>query len=171
MAMDWIEIQYRVRDYLPKFSVKALNSSRIDSAKSKDTGEQAKLIDAIIRQISRKGRDPKGIYAEQLDRQLPEVEKDILTIRLDWVYQASKWMLLKPGQVWPYGSELTEDEFENLLTQTWQKHGREKYETEQQRIDRIFPNQTKLKPPANKKQPQNENQFERQHPPDEPFQR
>lgn len=171
MAMDWIEIQYRLRDYLPKFSVKSLTASRIDSAKSKDTGEQAKLIDALIKQISRRGRDPEGIHAAQLDRQLPDIEKDILTIRLDWAFEISKWMLTKHGQVWEYGSELTEDEFEHLLMQGWQKYGREKYETQQQRIDRRFPNQTKLKPLASKKPPQNENQTGRQHPPDEPFRR
>jgi hypothetical protein len=162
MAMDWIEIQYKIRDYHPRFFLKrALTPARIEIAKRKDIGEQAKEIDAAIRAISRRGRDKEGIFGNELEHRLNDLEKDILAIRLDWGWEISLWVMALPDsrKIWPFGSELTEDEFEDLLTNQWQKDGREKYETAQQKIDRIFPNQTHLQRPSNIP-PQNE-------PPDE----
>jgi hypothetical protein len=151
MAMDWIAIQYKIREYHQWFFLKrALTPARIEFAKHKDTGEQAKQIDAAIRAISRRERDKEGIFCEDLNARLTELEKDILAIRLDWVWQSSLWILSRADsyKIWPFGSELTEDEFEDLLTNQWQKDGREKYATAQQKIDRLFPNQTHLTRPA-----------------------
>jgi hypothetical protein len=159
MAMDWIAIQYKVRDYRPRFFLnRALTPARIDLAKRKDIGEQAKQIDALVRAISRKERDTEGILAERLEAGMSELEKDIFAIRLDWVWQTSLWILARTDshKIWPFGSELTEDEFEDLLINQWQKDGREKYETAQQKIDRAFPNQTHLKRPASTPPPQSE---------------
>jgi hypothetical protein len=164
MAMDWIEIQYRVRDYRLKFSAKSLTEPRIESAKSKDIGEQAKQIDAVIRAISRRGRDPEGIFGVELERRLTDLEKDILAIRLDWAFQLSTYYLSVPGEVWPYGEELTEDEFEQILISQWHAVGREKYQTAQQRIDSILEKQGIIQS-AKRKPPQSDSLLGKQPPP------
>jgi hypothetical protein len=143
--MDWLELQDKVgrlrRRY---FCEREIPQSKIDSAKSKDIGESAKSIDAAIRIISRATRKDE---IEEIG--LTEDEKDILAIRLDWAFQIA----IREGanDRRPYGQTMTEDEFEELLINQWQKVGREKYETQQHRIDRIFPNQRKPKPPDDKK--------------------
>lgn len=165
--MDWIAIQYKIRDYHPRFfSGRELTAPRIDRAKSQDIGEQAKEIDAAIRAISRRERDKEGIFGSELEHRLTDLEKDILAIRLDWAWQIS----LSPPN-WPFGEELTEDEFEHLLINLWQKDGREKYQTRQQRIDASFPNQTRLQKPASNLPPQSDIQSGTQPPPDKPFRR
>jgi hypothetical protein len=148
--------------------VQALTASRIESAKSKDIGEQAEQIDAAIRAISRRGRDPEGIFAAELKNRLSPLEQDILAIRLDWAWQLSLYYNSVPGEVWPYGEELTEDEFEQILIIQWREVGREKFQTAQQRIDLILEKQG-VKRPAKKTPPQSDDPRGRRPPPDERF--
>jgi hypothetical protein len=163
--MDWLELQHKVRPHREKyFSLRALTAPRIESAKRRDIGEQAKSIDAAIRAISRGGH--------VLDSSMTEDEKDILAIRLDWADQiASRQSLRIPTSPSEYNQELTEDEVEHLLINQWQNEGRDAYKTLQQQIDSAFPNQTRLKKPGSNMPPQSEPPHDTPQTPDEDFRR
>ena len=79
MNMDWLELQDKVgRLWKRYFDGREIPLSRIESAKNRDIGEQAKSIDAVIRIVSRSARKDD---LEEL--QLTEDEKDVLAVRLD----------------------------------------------------------------------------------------
>jgi hypothetical protein len=142
-SMDWIGFQHKLRpDWIKYFSERALTLPRIESAKSRDIGEQAKNIDAVIRALSRGGHFLP----------LSEDENDILAIRLDWAWQFSKQHIFDP---WPLGEEATEDGFEQLLINQWQQEGRETYQTEKERINSLL-KKVGTKQPANRAPSQNE---------------
>lgn len=123
--MEWLEFADKIRPrWRTYFQERKISLPKIESAKSKDTGEQAKQIDAVIRMIA---RSEKGEFREP---PLTEDEKDILGIRLDWAYWiASEMGMKRPGEVGfePYGSRVSEEEIEDILINRWQKEGREKY--------------------------------------------
>jgi len=163
--MDWLELQHKLRPHWDKyFSQRALTALRIESAKHRDIGEQAKNIDAAIRAISREGK--------VLDSSMTEDAKDILAIRLDWAVQiASRQSLRIPTSPSEYNQELTEDEVEHLLINQWQDGEREAYKTLQQQIDSAFPNQTRLKKTESTMPSQNKFPHDKPSLPDEGFRR
>lgn len=144
--MEWLELQDKIGRLCKRyFDGRKISFSRIESAKNRDTGEQAKQIDAAIRSIS---RSPRKDDVEEM--QLTEDEKDILAIRLDWALN----LAITEAQVGPhvYGQTMTEDEFEELLINQWQKNGRDTYKTQQQKINEAFEKAgIKLTPPGDKK--------------------
>jgi hypothetical protein len=123
--MEWLEFSDKIRPrWRTYYHERKISLSKIQSAKNKDTGEQAKQIDAVIRMIA---RTEKGEFREP---PLTGDEKDILGIRLDWAYWIAAEMGAKrPGEVGfePYGSRVSEEEIEDFLINRWQKEGREKY--------------------------------------------
>jgi len=120
--MDWLELQDKARKLLDSvFRGRVLTESKIESAKSKDIGETAKGIDAVIRAISRGGKIQPDLLTED--------EKDILQMRLDWAAQVATCEAQIDRR--PYGQTMTEDEFEDFLIIEWQKSGRGKYNTPQ----------------------------------------
>jgi hypothetical protein len=112
--MDWIQFQHAIRPHLYiYFRDRSLTPTRIENAKSKDIGEQAKKIDELIPVIWRKNELPP----------MSELEKDILAIRLEWADTFSKM----DARTWPIGDKLTESGFVYFLTDHWQNVGRAKY--------------------------------------------
>jgi hypothetical protein len=158
MAVDWLSIQSVIRGYRPRFlSARALTASRIEHARHADAGEQARQIDAAVRDIANSRHGQESILGAELEMRLTDLEKDILAIRLDWAFQVSEYMLSKDGQFWPFGEELTEDEFEHLLTDVWREYGRENYQTAQQKIDALL--QSKGIPPIGETPPPSNGSF------------
>jgi hypothetical protein len=116
--MDWIGFQHKVRPFWQKyFCQRPMTLPKVESAKNKDIGEQAKSIDAIIRAISR-----GGSFLPPSDE-----EQDMLAIRFDWGRQVASNNALHS---WPLGEEVSEDDFEHILVKMWHRHGREKYKPE-----------------------------------------
>jgi hypothetical protein len=114
--MDWIGFQYRIRRlHDAYFRDRKISESRAYSAKSRDTGEEAKKIDDAILDLWRRGRC----------EQLSEDEKDILAIRLNWAWKISLIESVKPFEKI---ETLSETDFVRVLISDWRNSGRDTYE-------------------------------------------
>ena len=113
--MDWLGIECIVRPHVETyFFARSVSPARIEIARSKDTGEGAKQIDAAVRALFRQGVRP----------QLTEDEADMLAIRLHWAWQLAVVEGQKPFENIELGAE---DELESVLIDLWHSGGRLQY--------------------------------------------
>jgi len=114
--MDWLGLQHKIRQlHAEYFDGQEWTEPKIEFARSKDTGDKANNIDAVIRAIAREGRFGP----------LSPDEKDILAIRLDWALSLSIRESQRPFEP---TNELTEDDIENILIDRWHAEGRNIYQ-------------------------------------------
>jgi hypothetical protein len=141
--MDWLEFQLRIRrlhDFY--FRDRRVSRCRAESARNKDTGEQAKRIDDAILDLYHKGRcDP-----------LSEDEKDMLAVRLNWAWRVSLARATAPFDPSRSPETLSVSDFGHVLITLWRTEGRESYEP--WIVERLGPDGNRVPdppPPPNKR--------------------
>ena len=114
--MDWLDLQYKIRHlHEAYFRGRQMTSTKIESARNRDTGETAKRIDAVIRAISRE--DHFGSLSED--------EQDILAIRLNWAWKIALFEGMGPFEKI---ESMSKEDFEHVLIDLWHAEGRMKYQ-------------------------------------------
>ena len=114
--MDWLGIECIVRPHVETyFFARSVSPARIEIARSKDTGEGAKQIDAAVR----------ALFRQRVPPRLSEDEADMLAIRLHWAWQVAFVESQKPFEKIELGAE---DELESVLIDLWHAGGRLQYQ-------------------------------------------